>query len=588
MATFTETIELKDEVSGAADNAKSAVLGLADSMGGLSKNTDGISDSMGGLAESSEGTTAELAELTGGLSIVAEAAGVAALAIGAIIVAGAAMAIKVGEATSKMRTMFDALGEGKISGDATIKMLDEIGDASGLTREAIAPLARDFMAMGVTNADALKKMTTAAISAQAIMGDPSAAQSFDSLSKKIQLAATSTNKLTLGARALTTIADTGANATDIAKKLGMSLTELEKGLKAGTINATKFGDALQDSLIEKGAGPMALMANSFSSIKNKFMENIGKMFEPASEAAGEFMAAVKDLFDIFGQGKASGQALSAGIGGFFKELFQTATKVVPYIKHFMLDLVILGLKAYIAVKPIVKYFQDLWKQHDGLGLLKKAFEAFGVILALVAVAVLVMLSPFIIAGVLFVALVAGVVALGVAFSELATYLTGALSAAGAALSEWVSSAADTAKNFIAGLVKGITDGAGMVVDAVKGLAKGAMDSITGALGIHSPSTVMMKLGGHTAGGFAEGIDGGASDVQASASGLATATVKGAAGATGAPGAPAPSGGGGGGGGVSVNVEPGAIVIQGAGKGVEELTEEAVSMIFERVALGAGL
>ncbi len=70
--------------------------------------------------------------------------------------------------------------------------------------------------------------------------------------------------------------------------------------------------------------------------------------------------------------------------------------------------------------------------------------------------------------------------------------------------------------------------------------------------------------------------------------LATATAKGAAsGPSGAPGAPGP-GGSSSGGGIVVNVEPGAIVIQGGGQSAVELTEEAVSMIFERVALGAGL
>jgi hypothetical protein len=39
--------------------------------------------------------------------------------------------------------------------------------------------------------------------------------------------------------------------------------------------------------------------------------------------------------------------------------------------------------------------------------------------------------------------------------------------------------------------------------------------------------------------------------------------------------------------VSVTVAPGAIVIKGGGKGVAELTEEAVGILFERVALAQG-
>ena len=73
-----------------------------------------------------------------------------------------------------------------------------------------------------------------------------------------------------------------------------------------------------------------------------------------------------------------------------------------------------------------------------------------------------------------------------------------------------------------------------------------------------------------------------------AAGAATGAAGGAASMGGGGGAP-PSVGGGGGGGLTVQVMPGAIVIQGgSGDAATTLTENALALIFERVALTQGL
>ena len=136
-----------------------------------------------------------------------------------------------------------------------------------------------------------------------------------------------------------------------------------------------------------------------------------------------------------------------------------------------------------------------------------------------------------------------------------------------------------ALDFIAGLVAGIQAGAAQVVGAVKGLASQATTAFKGALGIASPSKVMMEMGGYMGDGVAMGLDDSGGDVASSATGLATTAVDAVASAP-APGAPA----GGAGGGLTVNIEPGAIVIQGgASASVVDLTEQAIAQIFERIA-----
>jgi hypothetical protein len=142
------------------------------------------------------------------------------------------------------------------------------------------------------------------------------------------------------------------------------------------------------------------------------------------------------------------------------------------------------------------------------------------------------------------------------------------------------------KDFIDGLVNGITGGVSRVVDAAKNLGKSALDSVKSALGIHSPSTEMAMLGGHTATGFAQGIEGSSDVAQASMSAMvAPPTPSTTAGA--AAGASA------GGKSVSVQVESGAVVVTvGGGAGgaagaspqaLQALLQQALQDALEKLA-----
>jgi len=513
---------------------------------------------------------AELAEMTGGISAVIEVAVAAAAAIGVVVVAGMAMAIEAAEAKEKMIALFDALGEGKISGKQTVEMLNGLSEKIGIAKSELAPLTTEFMKMGVTGKEALESLTLAAISAKALGGGTeAAAAAFMGLEKKIQLAAATGQKMK---NPLKSMAEFGITVDDVAAKMGVTSKVLASGLKAGTVDAAKFGEALQKAVIEKGAGPLEKMGASFENVKKMFMDNIGKMFEDID--VGPFLAQIKDLFSIFGQAKPSGQALKSGIGGFFKMVFDQATKVVPMVKHFFLDLIILGLKAYIGLKPIIKWFKELQQNKAVMDFFIDNLKTVGNTLLVIGVVVGVIIAVVVALGV-------ALFAVSIAIVQFGLYLLGLVNGAAQTFQDWIASAATMAYDFVKGLVNGITSGAGMVVDAVKGLANGAKNAFKSALGINSPSKVMMEMGGHAASGVAEGLDAGASDVHVASSGLAAATTGGFA-----------SGGGGGGkasgGGGGATFEAGSIVINGAGMGAMEITEEMLGMVWERMSLGAGV
>lgn len=623
MAVFSETIKLDDQVSapaakasgamkkgsaeakawGAAmaaaraqakalgDTTNAAAAGIGSSTAKIGASTKGVAKifpnltdklmrtqgTITGLADaeakasaSSGGLQAELAELTGGLSIAVEVLGAVALGMGALVLAGVSLAISAAGAKQKIVTLFDALGEGKITGKQTVAMLDELGDQIGQTRDQLAPLAKGFLTMGITGTAALRSLTLAAASAGALA--EGGAEKFTTMFGVINAAAETGSKLTIPFKKLEKqLQGVGLNIGDLAKEMGTTEAALTSGLKAGTVDAKKFGDALTAAATSKGAGPLANAGKQLGAIWAKATEDVTKMFEDID--VGPFLKEVKDMFAILGQGKPSGEALTKGIGGFFKQVFTLLTKVVPLAKHFLLDMIIYGLKAYIAVKPIIGAIKEFATSAEGAAIIGTVLSALwnvlkvvGVVIGVVVVAVL--------------ALWAAMIVVSVAVWTAVGAFLGLFDSVGSALGGWIASAAKAAYDFVAGLVSGIADGAGAVIGAVTGLADKATGAFKSALGIASPSKVMAGLGGHVAAGTAEGIEAGSDDVHGAASGMATAAVKGAT-----------SGGGGGDGGgaakgaTTINV---TVQIDGAGKSAMDITQEMVSLVFERAALAAGV
>lgn len=607
MAVYTETIELKDNVSGAAEKAakemsilegaiastenaltKAAATGNIKKYQALSKDLEGYKSALSTIppvqsemtasldktSSSGAGFQAELAEMTGGLSILVEAVGAVVIGFAALTIAGAAFAIKASEAKNASLSLWTALGKGEITGNAVDDMLDELRASTGLTKDSLAPLAEGFLRMGITGKEALQGLTTAAASAEALA--KGGGDAFTKLYQQAKIAGETGSKLTIPYKKLENqLVSMGLNVDDLAKSMGMSGTELTKGLKAGSIDAKKFGDAMQDAVTKKGVGPLENLANSSANLGKLLQEYIGDLFEDFGKDIAPFMKEVKSLFSILdSKANPSGQALKQGIGAFFKEVFAMATKVVPMIKHFLLDVVIYGLKAYLAIKPIVKTFNEWRNSATGIKVISTIIDVISAALIVVGAVIGIVVIAF-------VALWAIMVGIGIVIWAVIAAFIAIPQMAGKAIYEFFAKAPQMALDFINGLVSGITSGATFVVDAVKGLAGGAVSAFKGALGISSPSKVMMEMGGHFAGGAAAGIEEGKGEISAASSGLAGAAA----------GSFAPSGGGGGksgGGGVTITIEAGAIAIAGAGKAASEITEEMISLIFERVALAQGL
>lgn len=78
------------------------------------------------------------------------------------------------------------------------------------------------------------------------------------------------------------------------------------------------------------------------------------------------------------------------------------------------------------------------------------------------------------------------------------------------------------KNIIQGLIDGITSMAGAVMEKARAIADSIKNTIQGALGIHSPSRVMMELGQYTGEGLALGIQSTIGEITKASNAMANA------------------------------------------------------------------
>jgi phage-related protein len=622
-------------IGGAVNGMRAAITSLAS--GDVTGAIAGVTDTVSSLAKALDLAVPGLGQVVSAVvSIVGGMVGITA----GLTLSIAKFAIASTEAKTAAIAQWDALGQGVVKGAEVDEMLDKLRTSTGLTKDALAPLTTEFLRMGVTGTSALESLTVAAASAEAVVKGGGAA--FAKFFQQIDAAAQTGSKLTLPYKKLQAqLVATGLNVADLAKQMGKSEAELTAGLKAGTVDARAFGDAMTAAITKKGAGPMATLANSAANLGNLLKEYLGDLFEDLGDDIAPFMAAVREAFGVLSSASPLGQQLKATIGSAMSSLFATLTKLVPVAREAFWTVVVWALKAYIAIAPIVFRIRDMIMSATGLKILSTigsviltAFKAVGVVILVVVgvigalmavsvaagVAVWALISYFVKAGIAVGAFVAEVLGFAgsIAGAFIASFVNlqtqsyaalvgiyesikgvldmviGAFMSAGASVSEalstvWnaiasvfsVDQATSIATGLIEGLIGGITGGAARVADSLKAVGQGAIDGVKGILGIASPSKVMAELGGHTAEGFAQGVDAGSG---ASQGALESAVAP--------PTAATGGGGGGGGGGVTINVG-GLTITIGAGASPEtaekvaELLPSAIARAFEDIALQLG-
>jgi hypothetical protein len=568
-----------------ANMASSGAGGLSDMLGKLTGTSAGAMGSLEGMSGAIGGGLAAIDPY----SMAIKAFEIEVMALVTVVVAASAAlvgmmgkAIEMADATDQITNTMQALTG---DGDAAVAMISKLSAALPFAKSKIKEWAV-ALASGGLEGDKLEASIKAVAAAAAIMGESGGAAAQNMLKMLVQDNAASTTLikgLQEGSKkAQVQMAAMGLQTKDLAAALGMT----EEQFKKSKISADQMGDAIRNALAKKGAASLDDMSKDLDTTITKLKEGISSAFSGLNKDIDPFLFAVKDLAKAFFAGGEGAGAMKSIVHGILIPSFKIATMAVKGLVVVVNTLINWFLRAAIA-------FNRFKQTAVGAAIIKGILVA--VAAAAIVLGVVILLIGGVIAGAvgLMVMMFAAIpIAIGLvvaAFAALVagvTWLNGVLGnfvgSAWAMLSGWAAGAVDAAGNFISGLAGGIASGAGIVYDAIKTLASGAIGTLKSALGIASPSKVMIGMGKFTGAGMAEGLKQSQGNVSAAAGGMGGAAASGAA--SGA------SGGKGGGKGATINVAPGAIVINGAGSSGEALTltESALALLLERVALSRGL
>ena len=490
-------------------DAGGAVKGLGDAIGGAAKALDLLVPGLGQLASAVIGAeTAVAAFVVGTIQKLVE------------------KSIEASEKVKLLSVQLEALGGG-VSGANILGVVDDVAKKTGQARDEVGRLAKTFEGIGIHDLGKLEESLLAARSS-ALISASGSSQAYESLAKKIAAVSEHGGNLKIADKALAKVAETGARATDVAAKLGISVELLDAKLKAGTIKASEFGDALQKALIDKGAKAVDVASKSLDGIKARFSNSIAAIFD-VGDKADPILEAFSKLADLFDQNTASGQAMKLAVETIVEEVGKLAEAAVPILK----DLLLYSLQFALAVLEM----------SESGSTARVSFEGFALAIG----------GPF--AGA-----VAGILTLVAAIRRVGP------------------EAYEAASQFIEGLVNGIADGVSRVTEAAAKAAHAAVTAVKNVLGVHSPSVVMMDVGSNLAEGMAIGMAAN-DNVGSAARDMGQSAYVGAGQAAGS----APSGGSN-----TFNVHLGGMHIDGAGKSAEEITEESMALVLERLAAAQGL
>lgn len=322
---------------------------------------------------------------------------------------------------------------------------------------------------------------------------------------------------------------------DLSKALGNNAFQdvaqtLAKNLKIGLNDA--------QTMLRRGLVPFDAGAKAFREVAEKRfgklnlrsmldLDVIGKKLKDTFDALTSgvnlepILAGFQKLASMFDTSTVTGAALKETITVIGTILGKVFTAALPSIEAFFEEFEILGLELINKLLDMGEWF----KKTLGIDLIEILGDADNAVLA---------------AKVVFFGMAAAVVALGAAFALFTAPITisigliyGLWRAVKAAW-EFIADIDWSAlgKAIIDGLVNGLKNAAGAVWNAVKDIGTGIKDTFTDMLGIESPSTVFAGYGENTAEGYAQGVDSGKARAAQAVTDMATAP-KGNAGSAGA-------------------------------------------------------
>ena len=328
---------------------------------GSSLKSGDIAGALDGATDAFAGMLTQLDLLVPGLgqasSAIVKVGGAVAGAFIEMAEEGVKTALEVSEVNERLTATFEALGDKPGAGKKTLEFLNKLSTELPQGRDELAKWAKEFEAFGITDLGQLRGQIEATASAQAIAGDEGAA-SYTKLAEKIQDAVIGHHKLKMGKDVLKDIALSGANARDVAAHLNLSLENMDKQLKAGTLDAGKFGKALEDTLKEKGKAPLEAMGNEIGTLKKKAEEVFFHLFDGIDTSP--ITDGIKGLIGLGDQGKASGQVMHDALKHSLQGIINWLGKTMHAGKILFLELELAAVKNQKPLKLVSDIFGKMW------------------------------------------------------------------------------------------------------------------------------------------------------------------------------------------------------------------------------------
>ena len=320
------------------------------------KSVYGLTQQLENAGPAAKGFGSSLSISSAGLADVVRYSLEAEGAILAVTAAIGALAIKtaldVTAVNERLVKTFDALGaQGAGSGKSTLEFLDKLSTKLPQTRDQLATWTKQYEALGITDLGQLRHQILATASAQAIMGDEGA-NAYTKITERVNLAVEAHHGLKLAEKSLKSLYEAGVNETDIAQKMGITVQALGAGLKAGTIDAQAFGNALSDTLVRKGKGPLEAMGSELGTLEAKASETFRHFFDGIDTKP--LTDALKSVIRLGDQGNPSGKALASGVKGGLNEIFVELGHGVTEAEVFFLTLELYALETGITAKGAIK------------------------------------------------------------------------------------------------------------------------------------------------------------------------------------------------------------------------------------------
>jgi hypothetical protein len=342
-----------------------------------------LSDALGTAKVEGDGFVGALG--AAGLGLVT--LGVTAAAAGAAIVGGLVAglekvietALDVTSTNKRLEASFEALG-GAGSGAKTLAFVDDLATKLPQSRKEIAGWVSQFQALGITDLGQIREQILATASAQALTfaQGGQGAEVYTKLAERIHIAVEEHKGLKLADKQLKQLYESGLNVTEVAAayakethQAGYSAQRLALELKAGTINAQAFGNALSTTLVDKGKGPLEAMGSDLGVLATKAKETFEHFFDDID--GSPITDALKSVISLGDQGEPSGQALKKGITGALNEIIKWIGSGITEAEIFFLDLEIGALKSGISMQDVRDVLQEITAD------LKTAAKAAGVL-----------------------------------------------------------------------------------------------------------------------------------------------------------------------------------------------------------------